>query len=142
MYRVLMPVAGDPDIVRAQVDHVSALPSAPTDVEVTVVHVFPEIDAGEMDGHVDLKEYVDRPESVDAAVDMLESAGIDHEVVLESGSATDRVLRVAADRASDVIVTGARDRSPVGKALLGSVSQGLVLNADCPVTVVRASDAE
>jgi nucleotide-binding universal stress UspA family protein len=142
MYYILMPVAGDPATVRAQVDHVSGLPGAPSSVEVTVVHIVPEVDAGEMDGRVDLKEYVDRPESVETAVDGLEAAGIDHESVLESGSTTDEILAIAADRSPDVIVTGARDRSPVGKAILGSVSQELALEADCPVTIVRSSETE
>ena len=32
---------------------------------------------------------------------------------------------------------GARRRSPVGKALLGSVTQTLILDADIPVLVVK-----
>jgi nucleotide-binding universal stress UspA family protein len=41
-----------------------------------------------------------------------------------------------AVRAS-VLVIGARHRSPVGKAFLGSVSQRLILDADVPVLVVK-----
>jgi nucleotide-binding universal stress UspA family protein len=134
-----MPVAGDPATVRAQVDHVSGLPGVPSSIEVTIVHIVPEVDAGEMDGHVDLKEYVGRPESVETAAAVLETAGIEYETVLKSGSAAGEILTAAAERESDAIVTGARDRSPVGKALLGSVSQELALNADCPVTIVRSS---
>lgn len=142
MYRVLMPVAGAPEIVRQQVDHVSGLPDASRAVEVTVAHVVPEVNAGEMDGHVDLKDYIDRPESVSAAVEALEAADIASEVVIESGSATEEVISIAAELRPDVIVAGGRERSPVGKALLGSVSQALVLNADPPVTVVTPSGEE
>jgi nucleotide-binding universal stress UspA family protein len=40
---------------------------------------------------------------------------------------------------ADLLVIGARHRSPVGKALLGSVAQTLILVADLPVLVVKAS---
>jgi nucleotide-binding universal stress UspA family protein len=40
---------------------------------------------------------------------------------------------------ADLLVIGARHRSPVGKALLGSVTQTLILEADLPVLVVKAS---
>ena len=39
---------------------------------------------------------------------------------------------------ADLLVIGARHRSPVGKALLGSVAQTLILEADLPVLVVKA----
>jgi nucleotide-binding universal stress UspA family protein len=39
---------------------------------------------------------------------------------------------------ADLLVIGARHRSPVGKALLGSITQTLILEADLPVLVVKA----
>jgi nucleotide-binding universal stress UspA family protein len=41
---------------------------------------------------------------------------------------------------ADLLVIGARRRSPVGKALLGSITQSLLLQADLPVLVVKAPD--
>ncbi len=38
---------------------------------------------------------------------------------------------------ASILVIGARHRSPVGKAFLGSVSQRLILEADVPVLVVK-----
>ena len=38
----------------------------------------------------------------------------------------------------DLLVVGARRRSPVGKALLGSVTQTIILEASVPVLVVKA----
>ena len=40
---------------------------------------------------------------------------------------------------ADLLVIGARKRSPVGKALLGSVAQTLILDAALPVLVVKAT---
>ncbi len=37
----------------------------------------------------------------------------------------------------DLLVLGARRRSPVGKALLGSVAQTIILQVDVPVLVVK-----
>ena len=39
---------------------------------------------------------------------------------------------------AEVLVVGARRRSPVGKAFLGSVTQTLVLEADVPVFVTKS----
>jgi len=39
---------------------------------------------------------------------------------------------------ADLLVIGARRRSPVGKAILGSVAQTVILRASIPVLVVKA----
>jgi nucleotide-binding universal stress UspA family protein len=38
---------------------------------------------------------------------------------------------------ADLVVVGARKRTPVGKAVFGSVTQSVVLDSPVPVTVVR-----
>lgn len=48
------------------------------------------------------------------------------------------ILRICAESAADLLVIGARRRSPVGKALLGSLAQNLILDAEIPVVVVKA----
>ena len=45
------------------------------------------------------------------------------------------VLELAAD--AELLVIGARRRSPVGKFLLGSVTQTIILDASIPVLVVK-----
>ncbi len=47
------------------------------------------------------------------------------------------VLDVAAETDAVLIVVGIRHRSPVGKALMGSVSQRILLDATCPVLAVK-----
>jgi nucleotide-binding universal stress UspA family protein len=39
----------------------------------------------------------------------------------------------------DLLVLGARRRSPVGKALMGSVAQTIILEANVPVLVVKTA---
>jgi nucleotide-binding universal stress UspA family protein len=47
------------------------------------------------------------------------------------------VLGFATQVHADILVIGARRRSPVGKLLLGSVTQTIILDADIPVIVVK-----
>jgi nucleotide-binding universal stress UspA family protein len=51
----------------------------------------------------------------------------------------DALLGLVRSVDADLLVIGARHRSPVGKALLGSVAQTLILEADLPVLVVKAT---
>jgi nucleotide-binding universal stress UspA family protein len=53
------------------------------------------------------------------------------------GDVGDQVLAVAEDVAADLVVIGLRRRSPVGKLLMGSVAQRILLGADCAVLAVK-----
>lgn len=50
-----------------------------------------------------------------------------------------QVLETARQRKAILIVLGLRERTPTGKALLGSYEQEILLDAPCPVLTVRAS---
>jgi len=49
----------------------------------------------------------------------------------------DLVVEIARERDAALVVVGVRRRSPVGKLLMGSVSQRILLTADCPVLAVK-----
>jgi nucleotide-binding universal stress UspA family protein len=51
----------------------------------------------------------------------------------------DAVLAVVDRSDAELLVIGARRRSPVGKFLLGSATQSMILHADVPVLVVKSS---
>lgn len=68
-----------------------------------------------------------------------------YEVVVPDGPATldevEQVLRVLEDRPEiSRLVVGVRQRSAVGKAVLGSIPQRLILEATVPVLSVKAVD--
>jgi len=69
----------------------------------------------------------------------LVSAGVDHEVLqaIRGRDASEEILTVAEERRADLVVIGLRRRSPVGKLLLGSTAQRVLLDAPCPVLAVK-----
>jgi len=70
----------------------------------------------------------------------LESAGVEHELVrsIRGREAHEEILAVAAERRADLVVIGLRRRTPVGKLLMGSTAQRVLLEATCPVLAVKA----
>lgn len=83
-------------------------------------------------------------EAFEDAEKRLESEGIDHEVkrFARGASPSDDLLQCAEDEGVDLIVIGIRRRSPVGKLLLGSNAQDVILKANCPVLAVKPEHAE
>ena len=79
-------------------------------------------------------------QDLDALAARLTAEGVPHEIRhLDVGAtrAGDVVLAVAEEVSAELIVVGIHRRSPVGKALLGSTAQRVLLDAPCPVLAVR-----
>lgn len=63
---------------------------------------------------------------------------VEHDVRQTMGSdVADEILGVVADARAEVLVIGIRHRSPVGKMIMGSVAQQILLDAPCPVLAVK-----
>ncbi len=87
------------------------------------------------------ERYADE-EQLAALATELGGAGVEVEVRRSMGSDVgDQVLSVAADVSADLVVIGLRRRSPVGKLLMGSVAQRILLGADCAVLAVKPAPA-
>lgn len=86
-----------------------------------VVHTAPDAEPGELEQH-------------------LAASGVQHRIqaATESLDPADEVLRAAETASAEFIVIGLRRRSPVGKLLLGSNAQRVLLDAGCPVLAVKA----
>ena len=68
----------------------------------------------------------------------LAGSGIEVDVRRSMGAdVADQVLSVASDVSGDLIVIGLRRRTPVGKLLMGSVAQRILLGAECAVLAVK-----
>ncbi|WP_459880928.1 universal stress protein [Halorubrum gandharaense] len=144
MYRVVMPVDVDEERAESQVDTLLSLPAEPEELSVVLLHVHEEIDmpadeAGTRliaDLNRDIEELQGVPSSVEYVEDALADAGVETErrqVVAEETA--EAILDVSGDVDADSLILGVRGRSPVGKAVFGSVTQAVILNSDRPVIV-------
>ena len=77
---------------------------------------------------------------LEAVARRVDARGIPHEVrqVPRGATAGDDLLGVAAEVDPDLVVIGLRRRSRVGKLVLGSNAQDVLLRAECPVLAVKA----
>jgi nucleotide-binding universal stress UspA family protein len=57
---------------------------------------------------------------------------------VQIGSPVGEVVKAAKDWPADLIVIGSHGRGGIKRALLGSVAEGVMRQAPCPVLVVRA----
>ena len=72
----------------------------------------------------------------------LEGEGIEHEVrqLVRGNEPAEDLISVAAEVDADLIVIGLRRRTPVGKLIMGSNAQRILLDAPCPVLAVKAEE--
>lgn len=77
---------------------------------------------------------------LDALRQRLTDAGVDFEIrqSVTGKDASQAILEAARQGNADLIVIGVRRRTAVGKLLLGSQAQVVLLEADCPVLAVKA----
>ena len=72
----------------------------------------------------------------DVTADAVPDGVEDYEAIGLVGDPSDRIVEYATDVDAEDIVIGGRSRSPVGKALFGSVVQSVLLEANRPVVSV------
>lgn len=67
----------------------------------------------------------------------VKAEGVPVETLLKEGHSVQEILRTARDGNFDLIVMGARGISKIREVFLGSVSDGIIRNAPCPVLVTK-----
>ncbi len=102
--------------------------------ELLVVH---STRGGERDEAAEMRAYRQEFEQLQAD---LADRGLQHRVVdyARGNSPAADLLAAATEFDADLLVVGIRRRSPVGKLVLGSNAQEILLQADCPVLAVKA----
>jgi nucleotide-binding universal stress UspA family protein len=85
-----------------------------------------------------------RESELQAVAEDYVTAGIDAHAQVPNGvqRPADALLSVARIEKADLIVIGMRRRSRVGKLVLGSTAQEVLLDADCEVLSVKAPASE
>lgn len=134
MYHVLLGVALDDESrAIAQANAVTDLPGDPSDVTAHLCHVFQDNPEGAS---------VHQLGTVRRAREVLEAAGVTCAHYEASGDPGEELISAAEDVDADLICVSGRKRSPAGKAVFGSTTQTVVLNADRPVLAVPGPDEE
>jgi len=133
MYTILVPIHPNHHGVTNQVRAITALPNHDQDVKAVLFHAFSDNPQGLS---------VSQVGAVRHAKEALQRAGVTVELEESSGPAVFEILNLAKRLDVDMICIGGRKRSPVGKALFGSVAQGVILGADRPIMICAAGNEE
>lgn len=131
MYHVVLGVDDDEAHARQAAEEIVSMPGEGSAKRVTILHSFTDNPSGASATQI---------ASVREACDIFEEAGIDFDVDESSGDPAEAIIEAADEYDADLIVIGGRKRSPAGKALFGSVTQSVILNADRPVLVTGVTE--
>jgi nucleotide-binding universal stress UspA family protein len=106
------------------------------DGELLVVH---SMKGGERDELEQVLTYREEFEQLEA---QLQETGVRYRLIeyARGNAPSEDLLQAAKDEDADMIVIGIRRRSPVGKLILGSNAQDILLHATCAVLAVKASE--
>ncbi|MEY3020737.1 MAG: hypothetical protein RLZZ272_1721 [Actinomycetota bacterium] len=108
------------------------------DAELVVVH---SLKGGERD---ELETVLAYREEFAALETDLSERGVRFRLIeyARGNSPAEDLVAAAAEHDGELIVIGYRRRSPVGKLVLGSNAQDVLMHAECPVLAVRSSDED
>lgn len=136
---MIVAAVGESDRSEQVVAEADALADA-FDEETHVVHVLSPMEAGkiEQDAATETTTTQEPDDGREAARETAAAAtvGDDATTVGLVGKASERIIEYADEHDARYIVVGKRKRSPTGKAVFGSVTQSVLLNADQPVLSV------
>lgn len=99
--------------------------------DLVLIHVTDSLDLDKQEAlEVGIGDVVERLAPADGPTWRVEVVAGDDDIAA--------ALLTAAERfGAELLILGARKRSPVGKAILGSIAQSVILDADIPVLVVK-----
>jgi nucleotide-binding universal stress UspA family protein len=107
-------------------------------VRLTIIHSHRGSEKDELETVLSYREEFEQLEA------KLTAAGVDHKLIefARDNSPAEDLIQAAKEVGADLIVIGIRRRSPVGKLILGSNAQDVLLTADCAVLAVKAPEDE
>jgi nucleotide-binding universal stress UspA family protein len=104
--------------------------------DLAVLHVVETLDLDVADAYQNsLKD------EIESAFTEIGATGVPWQLHLATAQddVAETILELTGKVEADLLIIGARRRSPVGKLILGSVTQTLILEADVPVLVVKSA---
>jgi nucleotide-binding universal stress UspA family protein len=89
---------------------------------------------------LDVDDAVEIDTSMNGAHEHLHNTGVEHEVrqLVRGADPAEDLIAVAQEVDADLIVIGLRRRTPVGKLIMGSNAQTVLLDSPVPVLAVKA----
>jgi nucleotide-binding universal stress UspA family protein len=144
MRKLLAAVDFSP-VSKAVVEQAASLARAYS-AELTIVFVEPP-DSDFVSYDVDTKPIRDERASeirkehreLHAMADELRARGITAKAIFLRGAPVEKIVEEATRLGADTIVIGSHRHGAIHRALLGSVSEGIVRAARCPILVIPAS---
>jgi nucleotide-binding universal stress UspA family protein len=143
MPELLVPIDQNREHADRLVDRIGELHYDPAETHLTVVNVFKEFEVHGEWSDIESDQFYDAdalPETVTAAAGRLADKGFTVDVQHRHGDPAAEVIDLATELDVDAIVMVARQRSAIGKVLLGSVTQGVLLGTDRPVVVIPSGE--
>ena len=86
------------------------------------------------------EQAAEQEQALQGVKDQMAAAGIEVDVrgLVRGKEPAEDLIAVAEETNAELIVIGLRRRTPVGKLILGSNAQRVLLDAPCPVLAVKA----
>ena len=108
--------------------------------EITVLYVIPRYE--EMIGFLKTSSiknslFEEAQKIIDYANKLAFAEGVSVKAVIEEGSASDKIAAIADMLKNDLVIMGSYGWKGVDKAIIGSTAERVIMNAGCPVLVVR-----
>jgi nucleotide-binding universal stress UspA family protein len=90
----------------------------------------------------DREDAVETESQLQEVRDQLDETGVEHEIrqLVRGMDPAEDLISVAEEVRAEIVVIGLRRRTPVGKLILGSNAQRVLLDATCPVLAVKAAE--
>jgi len=135
--RILSPIAFDENSIKAIA--VAADFALSNDGVILLVHVAP---LNRLHGGIPSTAETQREELAASDTKLIEIAhrytrGARNELSLRLGDPAEEIIKAAIDFDADVIVMATHGRKGISHLLIGSVTEGVLRNAVCPVLAIR-----
>jgi nucleotide-binding universal stress UspA family protein len=137
--KILLATDGSEDAALA--GRVAADLCTRTGAQLHVMHAWHTVPSTRFESFIRAQLEQEAREVLSEQVGRIKDGGGDvAETCLREGPTVDRVLDLAEETDADLIVVGSRGLGPIKRLALGSVSEGVVHHAMCPVLVTRGGE--
>ena len=137
--KIVLATDGSEDAALAA--RIAADLSTRTGAQLHVMHAWHTVPSTRFESFVKGQLHQEAQELLAEQVGRIRDGGVDvAETYLREGPTVDKILDLVEEIGAGLIVVGSRGLGPIKRLALGSVSEGIVHHAPCPVLVARGGD--